>query len=100
MFVVIFGLFVIFFGVVVFVVMAAGTTAAQRKREVDRQEREEAEIRNAEEELKLLSIPGEPLICLGCQKRFPGPMPEDGCPDCEIASLVVAERSGKNGNKT
>jgi hypothetical protein len=100
MFVVIFGLFVVFFAIAVTIVVAAGTSTAQRKRELDRREREEAQIKKAEQDLAYLSIPGEPLICLGCQKRFLGPMPPDGCPDCQMASLVVSERSRtNNGNE-
>jgi hypothetical protein len=100
MFVVIFGLFVVFFAIAVTIVVAAGTSTAQRKREQDRREREEAKIKKAEEELAYLSIPGEPLICLGCQKRFLGPMPANGCPDCEMASLVVSERTrASKGNE-
>jgi len=100
MFVVIFGLFVVFFAIAVTIVLTAGASTAQRKRELHRRERDEAQIKKAEQELAYLSIPGEPLICLGCQKRFLGPMPDDGCPDCQMASLVVSERSKtKNGSE-
>ena len=94
--VVIFGLFVIFFGIAVVIVIAAAASSSRQKREIDRREREARQLRKAEVEMARLSIPGEPLICLGCQKRFKGPMPEDGCPDCQISSLVVSERSGKH----
>jgi hypothetical protein len=95
MLVVIVGLFVVFFAAAVVVSLVAGTSATQRQREKDRLEREEAKIKEAEAEQALLFVPGEPLICLGCQKRFLGPMPGDGCPDCQIASLVVPERARK-----
>jgi hypothetical protein len=94
--IVILGLFVVFVAVVVVITLVAGTSSTQRQREKKRLEREEAQFKQAEEEQALLYVSGEPLICLGCQKRFVGPMPEDGCPDCQIASLVVPERSRKH----
>src|SRR4051812_38521257 len=47
--------------------------------------------RRAEEEA-LLNKKGEPLRCLNCGARFLGPMPDDGCPQCHLATLVVSER--------
>jgi len=46
--------------------------------------------RRAEEEAKLYRE-GESLHCLGCGAEFPGPLSDEGCPKCHIASLVVTE---------
>ena len=94
MFVVMFGLFMIFCAIIVVVAAGASIASSRLKKEIGQREQEEAQIRKVEEDIVLLSVPGQPLICLGCQGRFFGPMPEDGCPNCRIASLVVPDRPG------
>ncbi len=42
---------------------------------------------------------GEPLRCLGCMQPLVGPMPEDGCPRCQVAALVVTEADFRKGQK-
>jgi|GEM_PF-2348688 Zn finger protein HypA/HybF involved in hydrogenase expression len=32
-----------------------------------------------------------PLICIGCETKFKGPMPETGCPHCHSLTLVITE---------
>lgn len=39
------------------------------------------------------------LRCLGCDLQFAGPLAEDGCPQCHLASLVVAEDEYQAGRQ-
>ncbi len=62
----------------------------------DRQEaqvraREERERRAQAERETRLYRPGEPLRCLACGRRFLGPLPDTGCPQCHLSALVVTE---------
>ena len=51
----------------------------------------------AEKEARLYQA-DVPLICLGCETRFVGPLSSDGCPNCHLSSLVVTqEEHTKNG---
>lgn len=97
--VVLLGLFVIFVAIVLVIVGTAGYTASKDRRIAVRQIAADDRLKELREESRTLLVTGEPLICLGCNKRFPGPMPETGCPDCQISSLVVAERTMK-GSET
>ena len=54
----------------------------------EQREQQEAE-RRAEQEARLLR-PGEPLQCLSCGATFVGPLADTGCPQCHLASFVVA----------
>jgi hypothetical protein len=67
---------------------AAAEEAAREAEEREKREEDEARLRRK----------GEPLRCLGCGAIFKGPLPDDGCPQCHVASLVVSERAhGKMG---
>lgn len=59
-------------------------------------ERQEAELAAAEKERRRrhdekIDIPGEPLRCLNCDTCFEGPVTDDGCPSCHLATLIVTE---------
>lgn len=36
-----------------------------------------------------VAAPGKRLHCMNCDHQFIGPMPEDGCPNCHLSTLVV-----------
>ncbi len=61
--------------------------AEARKRRAEEQAAQERAKRDAR-----LYRKGEKLRCLGCGARFLGPLPDTGCPQCHLASLVVTER--------
>jgi hypothetical protein len=42
---------------------------------------------------------GEPLRCLGCEKKFRGPLSENGCPRCHSASFVMPEAEYQDKRK-
>lgn len=66
-------------------------SAASDRAEIARQEAEqEARQRAAEEEAKLMRK-GVRLHCMSCGADFTGPLPDEGCPQCHIRSLVVTE---------
>lgn len=56
-----------------------------------RREEEQAAQERARREARLLRK-GEKLRCLGCGASFLGPLPETGCPQCRLSSLVITER--------
>ncbi len=35
---------------------------------------------------------GTPLHCVGCGLAFTGPLTDDGCPECHVATLVITEQ--------
>lgn len=41
---------------------------------------------------KMLSMPGEPLYCLGCGKASYGPLSDFGCPHCHTRAFVLPAR--------
>jgi hypothetical protein len=54
--------------------------------------------RQAEE---LVRNSGVRLKCMNCDNVFDGPMPDTGCPNCHVASLVIAaDRAPKSGAPT
>ncbi len=59
-----------------------------RQEILDRQRRT-ADEQQLHENIAKLYQAGIPLICLGCNTRFEGPMPSDGCPQCHMSTLVV-----------
>ncbi len=60
-----------------------------RDKKVAEQETEAAR-KQAEHEARL-TRKGEPLRCLGCDKKFRGPLLDTGCPCCHSASFVTPE---------
>ena len=87
--------------VLVLVVVGGGLLAlflqSSRKDRADAQ-RKEARAREeaaaAREEARKYEA-GTGLVCLGCGKRFEGPLTEIGCPDCHLSSLVLTEAQFK-----
>ena len=45
----------------------------------------------AEQEEARKYQPGVPLVCLGCDTHFSGPLTDSGCPQCHLSSLVVTQ---------
>jgi hypothetical protein len=68
------------------------TKSERRDRHQQQKLREtEAEaLKKAEMDAKRYEA-GIPLICLGCETRFLGPLSGDGCPNCHVLSLVVTQ---------
>ncbi len=68
------------------------SVARERQKQAD-------ELRaRAERDAKLLR-PGEALRCLGCDATFAGPLPATGCPQCQLAALVVTEEDYRKGKR-
>ena len=61
--------------------------AEARRRRTEEQAAQEQTRREAK-----LYRKGVKLRCLGCGATFLGPLPDTGCPQCHLASLVVTER--------
>jgi Zn finger protein HypA/HybF involved in hydrogenase expression len=49
------------------------------------------ETERAKREAKLYED-GIPLICIGCETKFVGPLTSSGCPTCHSTTLVVTEQ--------
>jgi hypothetical protein len=64
--------------------------AVYRFARAQEQRRLAAEARDAERE-QLLGEAGAALRCVGCGQSLAGPMPDEGCPHCHTAALVVPE---------
>jgi len=58
---------------------------------VTRDRAEADAAREAAEREARLQRKGEPLRCLNCDKKFRGPLPDTGCPRCQLASFVTPE---------
>ena len=54
-------------------------------------EKEAKAARELAEREARLRRKGEQLRCLGCDKKFRGPLTENGCPRCHSASFVMPE---------
>lgn len=52
---------------------------------------EAEEARRAAELDEALARPGQSLHCLNCDTHFKGPLPDTGCPNCHLSTLVVPE---------
>lgn len=74
-------------GAVIWAIFLFRSEAADREaaRIADAEARRRAELDAA------LERPGEPLHCMNCDTDFPGPLPDTGCPNCHLATLVVPQ---------
>ena len=62
-------------------------------------EKEAEAARELAEREARLQRKGEPLRCLGCDKKFRGPLPDTGCPRCHSASFVTPESEYQSKRK-
>ena len=60
-------------------------------------EAQEQAVREAALE-SALATPGRRLHCMNCDHRFTGPLPESGCPNCHLATLIVPDDSRQTEN--
>ena len=62
-----------------------------RKRDTEAEAAAAQAVREAKLQRK-----GERLRCLSCGKAFRGPLPQNGCPRCHLASFVVPQSDVPN----
>ena len=85
------GLFAVAVGLGALWAWSLSASARRDRQEALERAREERERRSQAERESRLYRPGEPLRCLACGRRFLGPLPDTGCPECHLAALVVTE---------
>lgn len=93
------GLFALALIVVALWLWSLRSSVAQDQAERQRIQIEAQQARERAAREARLYRKGEKLRCLGCEAQFLGPLPDTGCPQCHIASLVVTEREYQQGKQ-
>ena len=96
------GVFALGLGLVLFWAWSLSVSTRRDRQEAEERAREAQERRDREAREARLRRRGAALQCLGCGHKFPGPLTDDGCPQCHLAALVVTEAEARkeqtNGN--
>ena len=89
------GLFAL--GIVLLALWAWSLAASARRdrQEAEARAREEQERHAREAQEARMRRKGERLQCLGCGRKFLGPLTDDGCPQCHLSALVVTQAEAK-----